>query len=976
MRTRARQRSGALVGRAGELAEIERGLDRVASGEPWFVQLIGEPGIGKTRLLAELCVRAARRDWLVLDGRAAEFERDVPFGVVVDALNDYLGGLDPALLRSLEDDALAELASVFPSLSRYAEEPTARGVDSERYRTQYAIRSLLERLVRRQPVALVLDDVHWADAASVELVGHLVRRFRGPLLGAFALRRPPARLAAALVAAERGGFGGRLTLAPLSADDAQALLDADLDGATRAMLYRESGGNPFYLEQLARAARPRDRRLDVAQEQPDLGWSPPAVVAAAIRDELLQVSTEARLALDAAAVAGESFEPELIAAIADRPSSLALGVLDELVEADMIRPSQAPRRFRFRHPIVRTVVYQEMPSGWRLGAHARAAAALAAEQAPAVLYAHHVERSARAGDEQAIALLVHAARTAAPRAPLTAGRWLRAALRLLGATAARGRRVSLLCESAAAFAAAGAYDDALAALESALILLAAEDVGKRASLIVKIADVKQHSVRRFESQALLKQALASSPAPVHDTAIALQVALAHDHFWRGEFSAMAQAAGAVWTDHADRITPMVILAQVLDGLADFYLARVERAQAKLAEAESALAALPDDLLAENLMLSTQIALAACRLERFDAARAHVQRGLRVSQETGQSFIVPTLMRVESNVLLMTGQPEEALRAAEAGAESASASGHDRLAMWALEAVSMAAYWTGDIDRALLSAREAVACAQRTAEPFFAAMSRIQLAGALLAGGDASTARTELAAMDVEARRRLLDLGAAHGWVLLAEAHLALGELDAAEDATVRAHTRAEAAPLPQQTAAVRYARARVTLARDEAPAAVTAARDAVCRFDRAGNPLFSARARAITGTALAAAGEREGALSELRQAESVLTACGAIREADAAVRELRRLGHRVFRRAQPPAHGTGLAGLSSREREVAERVASGNTNREVAAALFLSEKTIGSHLARIYDKLGVHSRAALAAIVARETDPRRLGSSV
>jgi predicted ATPase len=95
MRTRARQRSGALAGRADELAEIERGLDRVAFGEAWFVQLIGEPGIGKTRLLAELCVRAERRDWLVLDGRAAEFERDIPFGVVVDALNDYFGDSIP-----------------------------------------------------------------------------------------------------------------------------------------------------------------------------------------------------------------------------------------------------------------------------------------------------------------------------------------------------------------------------------------------------------------------------------------------------------------------------------------------------------------------------------------------------------------------------------------------------------------------------------------------------------------------------------------------------------------------------------------------------------------------------------------------------------------------------------------------------------------------------------------------------------------
>ncbi|HWD73972.1 MAG TPA: hypothetical protein VG371_02455 [Solirubrobacteraceae bacterium] len=102
----------------------------------------------------------------------------------------------------------------------------------------------VERLVTRQPVALVLDDVHWADAASVELIGHLVRRFRGPLVGAFASRRPPARLAAALVAAERDGYASGLELTPLSADEAQALLGDDLDGATRIMLFRESGGDP------------------------------------------------------------------------------------------------------------------------------------------------------------------------------------------------------------------------------------------------------------------------------------------------------------------------------------------------------------------------------------------------------------------------------------------------------------------------------------------------------------------------------------------------------------------------------------------------------------------------------------------------------------------------------------------------------------------------------------------------------------
>ena len=81
----------ALVGRDHELAELDGALDRLAAGEPWFVQIVGEPGIGKSRLLAELCRRGEDRGYLVLEGRAAEFERDIPFGLIVDALNDYLG---------------------------------------------------------------------------------------------------------------------------------------------------------------------------------------------------------------------------------------------------------------------------------------------------------------------------------------------------------------------------------------------------------------------------------------------------------------------------------------------------------------------------------------------------------------------------------------------------------------------------------------------------------------------------------------------------------------------------------------------------------------------------------------------------------------------------------------------------------------------------------------------------------------------
>src|SRR5206468_13008199 len=116
---------------------------------------------------------------------------------------------------------------------------------TERYRTHYAIRALLECLAAQQPTVLALDDLHWADDASIEVIGHLVRRFHWPLLGAFAFRRAPAGLAAALDAAQRGGSGSRLHPSPLSADAAAALLPPGVDAATRAALYAESGGSPF-----------------------------------------------------------------------------------------------------------------------------------------------------------------------------------------------------------------------------------------------------------------------------------------------------------------------------------------------------------------------------------------------------------------------------------------------------------------------------------------------------------------------------------------------------------------------------------------------------------------------------------------------------------------------------------------------------------------------------------------------------------
>src|SRR5262249_14247444 len=112
----ADKRSRVLVGRAGELAELDRGLERLGAGKPWFLQIVGEPGIRKSRRLLALARRARKRGCLARVGRAAEFEQGLPFAVLRDACNDYLGSIGRRLRASLRAETLAELAAVFPSV--------------------------------------------------------------------------------------------------------------------------------------------------------------------------------------------------------------------------------------------------------------------------------------------------------------------------------------------------------------------------------------------------------------------------------------------------------------------------------------------------------------------------------------------------------------------------------------------------------------------------------------------------------------------------------------------------------------------------------------------------------------------------------------------------------------------------------------------------------------------------------------------
>jgi predicted ATPase len=458
---------GELVGRQDELRALEAALARLEHGASRWIVLGGDPGVGKTRLLAELIEGAGRRGHLVLGGRGTELERGLPFGIWVDALDDHVGLLDPKEVARLVGDHADELARVLPSVSARGE-ARRDALQDERYRAHRAVRSLLERMAARCPLVVVLDDLHWADDASLELVAHLLRHpMRGPVLFAAAFRagQLPAWLAGALDAGARHDLVTRVAVRPLSPTQSDALLGDGMGAAVRARLYELTGGNPFYLEQLAGIAA-RDPGAFMADDE---SATVPESVAAALGQQVAGLSDDARLLAWGAAVAGEPVDLQLAAATAGIDERLAVESVDELLSARLLLSAGVPGRYRFRHPIVRRTVYEVAGDAWRMQGHARASAALAARGGSVSARAHHVEQFAGIGDEQAVSVLVQAGRNALARAPAGAARWFRAALRLLPEDESGApRRLELLIPIAVALVAAGSLEQGLVALLDAL----------------------------------------------------------------------------------------------------------------------------------------------------------------------------------------------------------------------------------------------------------------------------------------------------------------------------------------------------------------------------------------------------------------------------------------------------------------------------------------------------------------------------
>jgi ATP/maltotriose-dependent transcriptional regulator MalT len=322
------------------------------------------------------------------------------------------------------------------------------------------------------------------------------------------------------------------------------------------------------------------------------------------------------------------------------------------------------------------------------------------------------------------------------------------------------------------------------------------------------------------------------------------------------------------------------------------------------------------------------------------------------------------------VLHTTGRVTEAADLLDEAVEAARLSGNRESLGWNLLSRAYVAVAEGDLELALGVAQESVDVTRELDDRLVSTNARWAFGSALLEVGEPGRAiQVLVTAAEGKDLPRIPEPWRAHYFELLTRAWLALGRLRDAEMTATGAAATAERVALPAATAMADRAAAAVALGSGNPATAVERALAAVAAAEEIGARVDAARARTLTGRALAATGEHDRALAELEAAARELSACAARRYRDEAEHELRKLGRRFARRTRPrKPDARGLETLTERELEVARLVVDRHTNPEIARALFLSEKTIETHMRNIFRKLDVSSRADVARTVERSED--------
>lgn len=395
------------VGRSREIAQLALRMAAARAGQGSFVQVSGEPGVGKTRLLEELAELARNDGMRVLWGRCVEGEGSLPYAPFGEALGEWVRTTHLQDLRERVGEHAPVLARLAPAIRHRLPDladPPALGAEDEGPRMAQAIAEIVAAAAAHEPLLLILDDLQWADDATSAMLARLARLAPElPLMVAAGRRSEPETAPGAAEAPP----GGRVDLAGIDRDHTRTLLEALADHEVPPdfvdALHRETGGNPFFvreillhLAEIGEIARQAPGQWTALHEVAQLDW--PASVREVVERRLARLSDDARRLLVVACAFPGSFDFPIAAATANLAEPDALDALDEALEAQLVREAEVADRYEFSHALVRGVLYAGLNPSRRTRTHRRLAESLAREPGRALSDGEIAEQWRRSAD--------------------------------------------------------------------------------------------------------------------------------------------------------------------------------------------------------------------------------------------------------------------------------------------------------------------------------------------------------------------------------------------------------------------------------------------------------------------------------------------------------------------------------------------------------------------------------------------------
>ncbi|MFF2601359.1 AAA family ATPase [Streptomyces californicus] len=653
--------------RADTHAEFEW-LLREDSDRCAVVEISGGRWSGKTALLADVARTAGSLGWQVAVGSATSPLPGVPFGAFVDALNPLIDQHRDDLVAGCPSAHARWLGGVFPALATAL--PSARPTDpAELYHVFHAIRGLVGALSAFGDLLLVLDDAHWADEASVQLISHLLRHppdGQVMLVLAHRARQADRTLSGLLDAAVASGAARRVEIAPLTEQEALALLPSDFSSSRCAGLLHESGGNPGLLRVFA--------SLGIEPQSSGEPISLPADVLTECLRDFHALSEREWLVARSAAVLDDPFDPELLKLVAELNGVEVLNAIDELIAQDLIRPEGSSRRLRFANPLLRAAAYQSAGPGWLFGAHARATRVLLARGGRAHHVARHVQHTAAADDKHSVRLLLDAGEQCLWDRPAQSASWLRTVTELevdrLGIAFDRklklGRALALASQLLEAREVLG--DLALTEPQDPSIWI--EALCWRAWVCCLIGEAEHANSDLTAASRML------APDAVHDSVRVHQarLALALDTNARPD-----EADVSVLRQHVSDMSAATAAASLaVLSVAALRLGDREHARRHAAAAAELYEALDEQDVARELDGLYRLGAAEAGLGWPEVAATRYEWGLQVAERRRLGGLVPQFATALAATQLRLGDLDGAARHAACGRSAAAATGSDAL----------------------------------------------------------------------------------------------------------------------------------------------------------------------------------------------------------------------------------------------------------------------------------------------------------